>query len=272
MRVSGHDETAAALQDRKALWLFLVLVVVLSLALDVPMAQAGSIAIWNGWAVFLLMWVPGVSAIITSLSVYRSLAPLGLLGNRRVFFWVVLCAVIPVLYTLVIYPSLQGLGLLTVSMVSFGVLPLAGALWLSAKSAFGEELGWRGFAAPVFSRVFGFRRGQLYLGLVWFIYHLPPLLFTSYGASPHVVFGNLMFLVVMVFLSYFLGWARQQSNSVWPSTVYHASHNVFFLHLFAMRGQDEGAAGYLVGEQGMAVALVATALGVIALWRAGSSR
>ena len=180
--------------------------------------------------------------------------------------WVALCIAIPIFYTLLIYPALQAWGLLTTSVTGFSASFVFLGFWLSLKSALGEELGWRGFAAPIFSRLFGFKSGQLYLGIIWYIYHVPALLFTEYGASAHVVFGNAMFFVTMVALSYFLGWARQESDSVWPSAVFHASHNLFFLHLFQPVVQTSELSSWLVGEQGLAIALVQTALGIFGLY------
>ena len=46
-------------------------------------------------------------------------------------------------------------------------------------------------------------------------------------------------------LSYFLGWARLQSASVWPSALFHASHNFYFLHLFEPVEVRNTSASYL---------------------------
>ncbi len=54
----------------------------------------------------------------------------------------------------------------------------------------------------------------------------------SYGSNRHPWFGNFMFLISCIALSLFLAWARQSSESVWPSATLHASHNSYFLQLF----------------------------------------
>lgn len=257
--VSVPGEALDNRKDKLALFVFLTILVALSLAFDLPLVMSGSLTVWNGWAVFLLMWAPGVAGLFTSAIVYRSLRPLGLLGNRRVLAWSVFCLALPILYTLVIYPTLKRIGLIETSMSSIGFAFVTLGLMQSAMSAFGEELGWRGFASPLFTRFFGFGRGQLALGAIWYLYHLPSLLFTEYGGSSHPVFGNLMFLVSVMALSALLGWARQDSDSVWPSTLYHASHNLFFFSLFYPIVPQSELAGWLVGEQGAALAILTTA-------------
>lgn len=241
-------------KDKRALVIFLVLLVALSITFDAPLVLAGSLWAWGGWAVFLLMWAPGIAGVVACLTAYRSLKPLGLLGSRHVLIWSAICLLVPLLYTLIIHLTLHGLGVVDARWGNIGVAFFTLGLLQSAMSAFGEELGWRGFASPVFTRLFGFRNGQFALGLIWYVYHLPPLLFTAYGASPHPLFGNLMFLVSVMALSIFLGFVRQQSDSVWPSTLYHASHNLYFFSLFDPVVPKGDLAGWLLGEQGAALA------------------
>ena len=68
-----------------------------------------------------------------------------------------------------------------------------------------------------------------------------------------------MFGLSCIFLSCFLGAARLKSNSVWPSAVFHASHNFYFQNWFEPAEARSSAADYLVGEQGFML-LVAMAL------------
>jgi len=252
-------------RDVTAVVLFLVLVTALSAIFDAALIRAGSIWVWDGWAVFLLMWSPGVAGLLTALVVCRSLKPLGLLGNRKVFGWAAVSILIPALYTVLIDHGLQALGIVETSTAQANLHFITIGFLLSAKGAFGEELGWRGFASPVFTRLFGFGPGQVCLGVIWYLYHVPALLFTDYGGSPHVLFGNAMFLVAVVGVSFFLGWARQRSDSVWPSTFFHASHNLFFLHVFEPVAQKTALASWLAGEQGACLAVVLVLLGAVAL-------
>lgn len=268
-RLDTSGEASRRRRDIRALTLFLLVLIALSLMFYIPLISARSLSAWGGWAVFLLMWAPGIAGVVAALAAFRSLRPLGLLGNRNMAAWSVVCLVFPVLYTLVIYQGLRALSLVDAEMNKVGISILAVAFLHSLMSAFGEELGWRGFASPLFSRLFGFKAGQFALGLIWYLYHLPPLLFTDYGSSPHPIFGNVMFLVSVVSLGFLLGLAREHSDSVWPSTFYHASHNLFFFALFAPVVPNGDLAGWLVGEQGAALAAVlfATAGVVLLLYR-----
>ena len=269
MDVSTTEIKKAEDRDRRALLVFMVSLVSLCAVFNWPLLASGSLNAWNGWAVFLLMWAPGLAGLVASTTAYGSLRPLGLLGSQRAVAWSALCALLPLLYTLLIYWSLDYLGIVEARLGELALTVLTLGFIQSVMSAFGEELGWRGFASPVFTRLFGFRSGQLALGLIWYLYHLPPLLFTEYGASPHPLFGNVMFMVTVVILSIVLGYVRQESDSVWPSTLYHASHNLFFFLLFYPVVPKAEIASWLTGEQGAALAVlyVAAAIAVFSLKR-----
>ncbi len=249
--------------DHRALLLFFGLMFCFAAIAYIPIVKSGSLKALGEFALLLLMWSPGFAGIITALVMFRSVRPLGLSGNGKLLFWAVLCLLLPVAYTLLIYPTLEVFGLVSLGKdhsVSFFVF----VFWPTLLTSLGEELGWRGFAAPVMARCLGFQLGQTLLGIIWFVYHLPALLLTDMGKSPHMVFGNGMFLISVVALSIFLGWVREQSNSVWPCAFFHASHNLIFLHLFDPIKLRDASSTRLVGEQGLLLALVLAPLGVYA--------
>lgn len=253
-------------QDRQALMLFFGLTACFAATAYIPIVRSGSLQALGGLALLMLMWSPGLAGIITVGVMSRSLRPLGLGGNARLMFWAIVCLMLPVAYTLVIYPTIEVFGLVSLGKVNhrvdFFVLGFFGSLLLSL----GEEMGWRGFAAPVMGRVLGFRLGQTFLGVIWFIFHLPAMLLTDLGKSPHLVFGNAMFLISVVALSIYLGWVRERSDSVWPCVFFHASHNLVFLHLFDPMKMRNASSSWLVGEQGLLLALVLAPLGVYAFF------
>jgi len=260
---------AAALerkQDLKALGLFVGLTVAFCTAAYIPMLTGGGFDALGGYALVALMWSPGAAGLIASLSVYRSLTPLGLLGNRQAIFWIAACIAIPIAYALLIKLGLAFTGMIGLAPELLPKGLLFTGLFVSLKTALGEELGWRGFAAPVLTRVFGFWRGQTLLGLFWFAFHLPALLGTSYGSSPHPVLGNLMFFLSCMCMCYFFAWARAKSDSVWASAMFHASHNMYFLYFFEPVTIRNPVATYLVGEQGLLLLIVESALAVVTLW------
>lgn len=247
--------------DRQALMLFFGLTLCFAAVAYIPIVKSGSLKALGEFALLLLMWSPGFAGIITALVMFRSVLPLGLGGNGKLLFWAVLCLLLPVAYTLLIYPTLEVFGLVSLGKdhsVSFFVF----VFWPTLLTSLGEELGWRGFAAPVMARCLGFQLGQTLLGIIWFVYHLPAVLLADYGKSPHMVFGNGMFLISVVALSIFLGWVRERSDSVWPCAFFHASHNLIFLHLFDPMKLRSADSTWLVGEQGLLLALVLVPLGM----------
>lgn len=252
--------------DRQALILFFCLTACFASIAYIPILRSGDLYTRGEYALLLLTWSPGLSGIITAGLMLRSVRSLGLAGNGKFIFWVILCLLLPLGYTLVIYPTLRVFGLISLGKGNLRIGFFIFGLLTTLLTSFGEELGWRGFAAPVAGRIFGFWLGQTLLGVIWFIYHLPLLLLTDYGKSPHMIFGNTMFLISVIGLSYFLGWVRQQSESVWPCAFFHASHNLIFLHLFDPMRLQKAASVWLVGEQGLLLAVVLASMGVYALF------
>jgi membrane protease YdiL (CAAX protease family) len=262
----GQGLRGEGTRANRALVLFFLLLSVLAAAVYVPVVQQGSLAALNGLALPLLMWVPGVSGLVVSGVVYRSLRPLGLGLSWRGLLWSLAFFALPLAYTLLIYGPLSALEIVDLGSDNWRVAFFVQGITQGLLFAVGEELGWRGFAAPLLARRWGFLRGQALLGLVWFVYHLPALLLTGYGKSALPFFGNAMFFVTVVALSVVLGWSRLASKSMWPAAIYHMSHNMFFLHLFDPMERRSGSADIWIGEQGAALALVMVLLAVAATW------
>jgi uncharacterized protein len=254
-------------RDARALRVFAVLLVTLCAAVYVPIVRAGSLGALNGFALPLLMWAPGLSAILTSATVYRSAQPLGLRIDLRTLKWIALAIAIPVAYTLLIYPPLAALGIVTLGSQNWNFNFLVIGLGVSLIFSTGEELGWRGFLAPLMVRRFGFRRANLIIGLAWAVYHVPAIFFTSYGRSAHLYYGLAMFTITVMALSYVLAWMRLSSASMWPAAFFHAEHNNTFLHLFDPMKRNAPYTDYLVGELGVLLAIVMSALAVLVLIR-----
>jgi membrane protease YdiL (CAAX protease family) len=252
--------------DRKALILYFALAFGLAMLAAVPIFQTGNLSAGGGWALTLVMWGPGLGGFIAAAVMFKSLRPLGFRGNRRTLGLAVMAVVVPLLYTVALHLPLEAAGLVSLGRENLNPRFMLIGMAYSLLSALGEEVGWRGFASPVMTRVFGFMRGQLLLGVIWFLWHLPMLLLTDYGRSPHWFFGNLMFLISVCGLSVFLGWMRQAGASLWPCALFHAAHNLYFQHLFAPVTPRQNAADYLIGEQGLLLAATEVVLGAWALW------
>lgn len=99
--------------------------------------------------------------------------------------------------------------------------PIAlGAVYLV--SAFGEEVGWTGFALPRLLHFFGELPSALLLGLFWGLWHVIP--FWEAGNSAWWIVGqccfSIVFRVVMVRLTTLTG------GTIWPAVVIHAAYNL----------------------------------------------
>ncbi|MGV1008918.1 MAG: CPBP family intramembrane glutamic endopeptidase [Dermatophilaceae bacterium] len=90
-------------------------------------------------------------------------------------------------------------------------------------SAFGEELGWRGFLLPTL-RPLGTWPALVLTGVIWGLWHAP-LILLGYNYGRGDVLGLLYMVVLCVLLGALLGWLRMRSASVWPAAVAHGAFN-----------------------------------------------
>jgi membrane protease YdiL (CAAX protease family) len=108
---------------------------------------------------------------------------------------------------------------------------------LSVPLLWGEEFGWRGYLQ---SRLPTGRplAAAVATGLIWGVWHYP-LVLAGYGLfeEERVVSGLVLYPLLCVPLSAFLGWLGLNTGSVWAPSLAHAVHNNvtahLLLHLFA---------------------------------------
>ena len=105
-------------------------------------------------------------------------------------------------------------------------LAIFALVWLVL--AFGEELGWRGFALPRLAARHGFWAGSMILGLAWCVWHYPRLLGSPYlgslaEAAPLIGLFSLQILMA----NFILCWIYFRSGrSVVAATLFHGSFNL----------------------------------------------
>jgi len=230
--------------------------------------NAGSLGTQGGRYVFLLMWTPGVSALLTRLIFQRNLRGQGWkLGEVR---WLALAYLLPVVYATVVYGLvwLSGLGGVDLSRFKYSVVTfLALGSAQSLLSATGEELGWRGFLVPTLMKTASFTQTALISGAIWAAWHMPLIFGADYNGGTPPLYSAACFAVMVVAMGFPFAWLRLRSGSVWPAAILHASHNLFVQAFFDRVTVNTGPTPWLVGEFGAGLALAFIAIAWM-FWRA----
>jgi uncharacterized protein len=140
---------------------------------------------------------------------------------------------------------------------------------LSALTATGEELGWRGHMVPRLVQA-GVPRPLLVGGVIWGLWHAPLILSGQYASGPYPWLSALVFFVSITMDSYVFGRVRLASGSVWPAVLFHSAWNSIIQTGFdsCVPGHDASHAGNIwVGESGILVGAVGVLAAVAFTWR-----
>lgn len=262
---------------RRNVWGYVALTLVVSFAFEAWMLRsAGGLAALGGYSAWLLMWIPGVLSLVWRLVRREGFRDIGLgLGKLSAWGWAHL---IPVLCALFAYalsfafgivhflPGTEGHKPLGQWIISTIVIAFVG-LPLSAGTALGEELGWRGYMVTRLVRG-GVRFPLVTSGIIWGVWHLPLIVFGDYNASGHPWLSAAMFMVAVTFGGVIFGWLRLAGRSVWPAVLAHAVHNLYFQAIFdkAFDGDNEI---YFATEAGVFPCIFYAAIAAW-LWRSGA--
>ena len=233
---------------------------------------------YSGRLVLGLMWCPAFGAIVASLLFRRPLREMGFLPGKPGYLLAAYLAPIAaglVVYGLVWLTGLGGFSGEALSGMPDGASGSAQALVaaiarqmtfgfaMSVMSAFGEELGWRGFLVPEMSKFMGFGKTALWSGVIWALYHYPIILFSGYRSNAPLWYATSMFTLCVLAISFPFAWLRLKSGSLWTGVILHASHNLIIQGVFNAVTADRGATAYFTGEFGMGLVI---AYGAMALW------
>ncbi len=224
--------------------------------------------------IICIMWSPGISAILTKLICDHNLRNLGWgWGKWR---YQLLSYFLPVLLSLLVYGLvwISGIGELLISQferignkkffsaesgVSFiPILLISMSLgFLKAfTTAFGEEIGWRGFLVKEFSNLTSYTNASWIIGIIWAVWHIPGILFVGYNAGTSPYFAVPCFTVMIVSLTFIMNWIRLRSGSLWTGAIFHASHNLFIQGVFDLMTKDNEFTKYFITEFGIGMALI----------------
>lgn len=234
--------------------------------------------------IICIMWSPGISAILTKLICDHNLRNLGWgWGKWR---YQLLSYFLPVSLSLLVYGLvwISGIGELSISQferignkkffsaesgVSFiPILLISMSLgFLKAfTTAFGEEIGWRGFLVKEFSNLTSYTNASWIIGIVWAVWHIPGILFVGYNAGTSPYFAIPCFTVMIMSLTFIMNWIRLRSGSLWTGAIFHASHNLFIQGVFDLMTKDNEFTKYFTTEFGIGMALI-YAIAAYFFWR-----
>ena len=124
---------------------------------------------------------------------------------------------------------------------------------VSCLSAFGEEIGWRGYMLTRLI-VAGVPKPVLVSGLIWALWHVPLILSGQYAAGSQPQLSAMLFVVGTLADAYLAAYVRLQSGSVWPAVMYHGASNAIIQGTF-----DRASVGTppAIGESGWLTATIA---------------
>lgn len=224
----------------------------------------------SNYLVLFLMWVPGLSALVTVFIYKRPMKSLGWRPGKAVYL--LIAYFLPILYAIIPYSMvwLTGLGELdsaslpdTRQLLVFATLGVA----LSMLSALGEEIGWRGYFITRLSEIMSFRKAVLLSGVVWLLWHTPLILFSDYN-NPNmpVWFSWLCFATMLLGITFAFSWLRLKSCSLWPAALMHASHNLYIQGLLDPLTIDTGRTACFTGEFGVGLAIMGLLTGLFFAW------
>ncbi len=217
--------------------------------------------------VILLMFGPFASTLLMLLVITpdgRSRSGWALLGLHRPGFsgWAP-AILLPLLVLGAAYGIVWATGLAGVRMppdlegIPVWLIPAA-LIFVIAKDvllggALGEELGWRGYLLPRLAAAIGWRRALPLTGVLHGIWHLPIIFLTPiYHADGNMLIVVPLFLFGSALYGIVEGYLRLATDSVWPSAILHAAHNVFWSVLgMATVASSPVVTEYLAGESGL---------------------
>ena len=261
-------------KDRKALIVFYVVTFAVSLVLDVLY-----IVTKIDLLVAPVMWTPAVVGIVCGKVFYGKERNLGIKKKIKPVY-IILGILIPVIYLVPSYiiawkilgdPTI-GLDALAknfagvdgINGTAFAVIAFVPFVIISALTAVGEELGWRGFAYPVLEKEFGPVKAVLINGLLWALWHFPLIIGGTYQSSVNMVYGLISFVICIMAMTIICCWTRSVSGSVIPAVLLHATHNaVDQTYLQAL--STDPKVPYYAGEQGLITILIITITAIIAV-------
>ena len=144
-------------------------------------------------------------------------------------------------------------------LIQVGILTLTFAL--------AEEIGIRGYLLSKLLSL-GRNRALALSGLVWATWHMPLILLTPVFPVGNKLISLPLFYGAIVAASFFYGYLRIYTGSVWPASIAHAVHNAAWgaLGAFTATSSPVLVNNYLVGDYGILI-VVGAVIGAVVVGR-----
>lgn len=243
-------------KTKRKLFIFALLVILLSSGLYSYIIKSSTGV--NSGSVFVigLMWVPGISALISKLVVDHSIRGLGWRIHKKSLPYIGMAYVIPLILCFMVYGFawLTGIGTLgDYSITQIIIFAIAGVL-ISCLAAVGEEIGWRGFLLTELRQIVPVKLISVIIGVVWYLYHVPAILFSDYN-NENIPYSLLCFFIMVMGFTIVANFLCVKAQSFWPAVLLHASHNVFVQSIFDSITVTGKYTKYFTSEFGIGLAV-----------------
>jgi membrane protease YdiL (CAAX protease family) len=251
-----------ALSSNRQAVIFVFTTVALTALFQYPIFAAQPLGNRGSMFVFAMMWCPGAAALITSWIARRPLCAIG--WRIPAARYLLLGILIPAGYTAATYLLAWHYGAGTFnSQYVFTWNDLAAGWLFGCLFALGEEIGWRGFLTPVLARSSSFPKVAVIVGVIWSVWHFPPILRGDYGSGEPLPFMLLCFTVMLLGMNIAITWLRLSSGSIWPAVLMHGTHNVIIQSVWTPLTTQTALTSRVTGEFGIGLALTALTTGLM---------
>jgi membrane protease YdiL (CAAX protease family) len=264
------------MREKKPIVVFLMITAFLSTICYIARIAGGDAA---GWVAYILMWCPGIAALLTAKIFYPREKVLGFHKFKLPYLF--LAIVVPVLYLVLSYGlywvvdraslNLQASSIPLPQLLLSLVLAFLISFVPTGLLALGEEIGWRGFLLPKMAELWSVRAAVIVSGAVWAAWHFPLMLAGVYQAGTPVWYQLPLFTVELIAMTAILAYLRLKSNSVWPAVFFHASHNSVDQAILQPLAAGERIV-YFAGETGIITVAFAAIIAVVLFRKAKNDR
>lgn len=238
----------------------------------------------NMLAILLMMYTPGISAIITSVILKDKISIYGWKPGKIKFLGYAF--ILPLIISVVAYgihwitglteftsqgvinykwAKMLGFDLPAPFIVGFLSKMILGFI-LTCIPVFGEELGWSGFLTPKLLKIYSFPVTSLIVGIFWAVWHFPAIFGGFYGQGTPLWISLPGFTLVLVGYSFIRTVLVLKSQSLWTGVFLHASGNTILMGIFWEMTVQKGHAAYFVSETGIFTGVFCMLIAII-FWK-----